>query len=348
MKIAKERSVVASYGIGVRARSQLRNTVETQRDLRVAFPIPAPSAQLQMEKIAQLSVQINQQSSSVQSALAYLQEVAELLDEFKRGLRDGANASSGAVVDENALSRLVVRLNRLLDDRSQRSGSSLDAQLNLKLDEPLRSRFTIKGLESMQAVQASGSETLLFNTGRYLPGPIAVVLDDDMPPKQLLYRINSALSRAGIHVQLAGADQLSFSADEVHWRKLKDQLSVQGEDKLFRKDGFTPIDSQKDNLLGAPLAVPKCGREETKRLISRLDKALQHISGVVDQLNRRQAESTEQLRHHESKDEQRWAHDVVGRLFQPPVRQNSPYSRVAEIVLSQAQLSQHGVVGVLG
>ena len=348
MKVAKERSVIASYDIGMRTRTQLRNTVATQRDPRAPIPVTAPSAQPQMEKIAQLSVQINQQSSSVQSALAYLQEVAELLDAFKRALRHGANASSGAALDEDAMSRLVTRLNRLLDDRSQRSGSSLDAQLNLKLDEPLRSRFTIKGLESLQAVQASGSETLLFNAGRYLPGPVAVVLDDEMPPMQLLHRSNSALSRAGMHVQLVGADQLSFSADEAHWRKIKDQLSVQGEDKLFRKDGFIPIDSQKDNLLGAPLAVPKGGREEIRQLISLLDKGLQHISGVVDQLNRRQAESREQLRHHESRDEKRWVHDVVGRLFEPPVHQDSPYSRVAQVVLSQAQLSQHAVVGVLG
>lgn len=348
MKVVKERSAIASYDIGMRTRTQLRDTAATQRDARAASPVAAAPAQHQLDKMGRLSLQINQQSSSIQSAQVYLHEVAEHLSVLKRELRRDVSVSAATTPNEEVISRLVTRLNSLLDDRSRMSDGSLDAQLNLKLDEPLRSRFSIKGLESLQAVQASGSETLLFNAGRYMPGPVAVVLDDDMSQSQLLHRMNSALAQAGLHAQLSGADQLSFSADEAHWRKLKGQLSIQGENKLFSKDGFTPIDSQKENLLGTPLAMPKGGREEARHLINTLDKGLQRISGVVEQLKLRQAEAREQLGRYESKDEKRWAHDFVGRLFDLHDHHESQYRRVAQVVLSQAHLSTHMVVGMLG
>ncbi|WMI97587.1 hypothetical protein RBU55_18675 [Pseudomonas chlororaphis subsp. aurantiaca] len=347
MKVVHERSTIASYDLGMRTQAQLREAAPQRRARNAQAVSTGPSAR-PSGKMADLSLQVNQQLSSVQSAHSYLTQVSEQLKDLKRDLGRSIGAAKSSTPDLGGLARSVTSLNKLLDNRSRLSAASLDAQLGLSLDEPLRSRFSIKGLETIPAVLASGSETLLFNAGRHMPGPIAVVLDDDMSAAQLLRRFNTSLAQAGLHAEVNENAQLRFSAAEPQWRKLKGQLSVQGEDKLFSKTGFTPVRSQEDNLLGEPLVVPQTYERTVLRcMLETVDNGLTQIKGVVEQLNMRQAQATGQLGRHENKDEQRWVHDFTARLFNSSPASTTDYSRVAQVVVCQANVSRKTVMGLL-
>lgn len=347
MNVVKERAASAAYDLGMRPRAPLPDA-EPQRRVRGARPVDTRPLPGQPGKMADASLQLNQQLSSVQSAHRYLTQVTEHLLGFKRDLGRSLQGASAGAASAESISRSVTRLNDLLDNRSRLSGASLDAQLSLSLDEPLRSRFVIKGLESLPAVQASGSETLLFNAGRTLSGPIAVVLDDNMSDGQLLRRFNISLAQVGLHAEVNDASQLHFSASESQWQKLKGQMSVQGEDKLFDKGRFSPLQIREENLLGAPLEVPQSGRAPLRQLFDTVDHGLRRINGVVEQLNVRQARARDQLGRQESPEEKRWAHDFAGRVFDTDGRHGAGFSRVAQVVLSQANLSRHRVSGLLG
>lgn len=348
MKVVNETSAIASYDLGMRTQAQLRDTAPQQR-ARNNRPEQVHSVPRQPGKMAGLRLQLNQQSSSIQAAHLYLTQVTEHLSSFKRNLGRSLNGSTKGNLDNETLTRSVKQLNELLENRSRLSAASVDAQLSLNLDQPLRSRFTIQGLESLNQIQASGSETLLFSAGRHMSGPIAVVLDDDMSDSQILRRFNTSLAQAGLHAEVIDKAQLRFSAAEAQWGKLRGQMSVQGEDKLFARGSYTPVQSKEDNLLGAPLIAPQsAGRTELRHLLDTVDKGLVRVNGVIEQLNQRQGHVKEQIGRHESQDEKRWAHDFAGRVFDHSKEQSNDYVRVAQLVQCQANVSRHRVVGLMG
>ncbi|CAG8863190.1 hypothetical protein PS627_00126 [Pseudomonas fluorescens] len=345
MHIRQERSALASYDIDRRPRAQPRDGAAQgpRSDTRAAL---ASSRPLQQGTLASQALELNQQQSSMQSAQVYLGRLATHLNDFKRDLGRALNGSASGAPDNASIARSVTQLNALLDSRARISGTGLDAHLDVNFDEPQRSRFSIKGLESLQGIQASGSETLLFNAGRHLPGPMAVVLDDGMSDAQTLRRFNVGLAPAGLHVEPDEGGRLQFSAVESRWNTLKGQLSVQGEDKLFAKGGFTPVVSQEDNLLGTPLPTPQEGRADLGALLDIANQGLQRINGVIDQLHQHQAQALDQLGRQESREEKRWAHDFVGRAF---ARDESPvqFKRVAQMVMAQSHVSRHTVLGLM-
>ena len=130
--------------------------------------------------------------------------------------------------------------------------------------------------------------------------------------------------------------------------KLKGHLSIQGEDKLFASGAFRALQTQQENLLGAPLSAQQGGRAERRQLLDTVDHGLQRISTVMEQINVRHTHASEQLGRHESQDEKRWAHDVAGRLFDPQRLDGNQYDRLAEVLLSQATVSRATVTGRLG
>ncbi|MHC8306813.1 hypothetical protein [Pseudomonas sp. PB3P13] len=345
MRITQERSAIASFDIDRRPRPQSREGSAQWRAPDV-HPAKAKKQAVQQGTLASRGLELNQQQSSIQLARVYLGRLATHLSELKRDLERALNGPAHTAPTNASIARSVTRLNEMLDSRSRLSGASLDAQLSVNFEEPQRSRFSIKGLESLQGIQASGSETLLFNAGRHLPGPMAVVLDDEMSDTQTLRRFNVGLAQAGLHVELGEDGAMRFSAPESRWNKLKGQISVQGEDKLFAKDGFTAIHSQEDNLLGTPLPVPEDGRIDFRPLLHIANQGLQRVNGVIEQLNQRQAHALDQLGRQENKEEKRWAHDFAGRVF---ARGESPaeFKRVAQMILAQSHISRHTVLGLM-
>ena len=309
----------------------------------------APSneqAQVQARgKSATFNLQLNQQLTSMQAADSYLGELAGRLGQLKLSLgRELSNAQAG---ERDGLKRELEQVRKLLAERGQRSGEALDASFKLRLNEPVRSRFSLEGLESVQDIQRSGRETLLFSAGRQLAEPAAVVLDDGMSTEQVLRRFNATLGQAGIRAELDSDGALKFSAPEADWQQLKGQLAVQGEGKLFAKGKSTRLKSQEEGLLAFPTEIRTDAFREQRQLLDSVVSALDRIGGLRDQLRHRQDDIRDFLDRHASEDEREWAHAFAGSMLDRMGRSATHYSAAAQTVVAQANLSRFAVVSLL-
>lgn len=295
-------------------------------------------------KSTSFNLQLNQQLSSMQAADSYLGEVASRLSQLKLSLsRELSNAQSS---ERTTLTRELDQVQQLLDERSQRSAQSLDASFKLRLNEPVRSRFSLEGLDSIATIQQAGKETLLFSAGRKLDEPLAVVLDEGLSEQQVLRRFNAGLGQAGIRAELEPSGALKFSARESDWQELKSELRVQGEGKLASKTQ-APVTSQDDQLLRLPEAAKLDNTRELRRALDQVVAALDKIGTLREQLSHRQEEIREFLARHAEQNEREWARDFAGEVFNLMQRSPNSYAAVTQTVVAQANISRSSVVSLL-
>ncbi|NLO80732.1 MAG: hypothetical protein GX093_10635 [Xanthomonadaceae bacterium] len=290
------------------------------------------------------SIQLNRQLSSMQLAESYLADLAGRLSQLKLSLSRLINSTEPE--DKAAAQQLLREAVALLRQRSERTGGALDARFRLSLNEPPRIRFTLQGLESIQAIQRSGAEILVFSGGRQLPEPLAVVLEDGLSEQQILRRFNTGLSQAGLRAELDENGRLLFSAREADWLALKDHLTVQGGGKLLPQER-TWLESWEEQLLHLPEALGDESAQELRRMLDQVLSALDQIALLREQLRRRQQEIREFLARHADDDEKARAESYAGRVFQVMNRRPSSYASVMQVVLAQANLSRYAVVSLL-
>ncbi|MCQ2049094.1 Uncharacterised protein [Stutzerimonas stutzeri] len=343
MKIGKQLPAVSAIGPQERRQALLPDTVSPRR-----APVPGDTAHAEAvnKKSTSFSLQLNQQLSSMQSAESYLNDLQGRLSQLKLALSreiSSPTANSGP----DAIRHAMQEVEQLLRERGQRSANSLDATLKLRLSEPVRSRFSLQGLDSLEAIRQSGRETLLFSGGRQLAEPVAVVLDDDMSDEQILRRFNGSLGQAGIRTELDDSGRLRFSARESDWLQLKDQLAVQGEDKLFGKGRFQRVQSHEEQLLRLPDDPALDSLRELRRMLDTVVAGLEKVGALREQLGQRQREIREFLAQQADVDEQQWAKDFSHSVFNLMQRSPSSYAAVTQTVVAQANLSRFAVVSLL-
>lgn len=345
MKIDKQLPVTTALDTRTRAQAQLPETPLAARRARESRSSDGQPVERLLDKGAGFNLQLNQQLSSMQSAEGYLSNVAEQLSSLKLSLsRQLSSAQTSG--ERDSITRSLQQLNSLLEQRAKDSGESLDASFKLRLNEPLRSRFSVQGLESIDAVQRSGKETLLFSAGRHLSEPVAVVLDDGMSHEQILRRFNTSLGQAGIRAELSQEGALKFSATEQVWQPLKEQLRVQGEDKLFAKAAVAVV-SQDDGLLNLPLALNQKSASELRQLLDSVVSALDRVNSLREQISQRQADVREFLARQESQDEKQWARNFASAVFSSNGHKSASYAVISQAVVAQSNLSRFAVVSLL-
>lgn len=329
--------------LDTQARRQVLGESAPQR-VRKAGPTAEPAQVQPRGKSASFNLQLNQQLTSMQAADSYLGGLASRLGQLKLSLsRELSNAQAG---EREGLKQELAEVRQLLAERSQRSAGALDATLRLRLNEPVRSRFSLAGLENMQAIQAAGKETLLFSAGRKLAEPLAVVLDEGLSEQQVLRRFNAGLGPAGIRAELEPGGALRFSARESDWQALKDELRVQGEGTLA---GMTaaPLASEEEHLLRLPEAARLDSARELRRALDQVVAALDKIGALREQLGNRQEEIREFLARHAEQNEREWARDFAGEVFNLMQRSPNSYAAVTQTVVAQANISRTSVVSLL-
>jgi hypothetical protein len=344
MKIGKPLPAVSAINPHERRQALLADVPTPSRRL----PVPGDTAHAEVanKKSTSFSLQLNQQLSSMQSAESYLNDLHGRLSQLKLSLsREISSPTSSSGPD--AIRHAMQEVEQLLRERSKRSANSLDATLKLRLSEPVRSRFSLQGLESLEAIRQSGRETLLFSGGRQLAEPVAVVLDDDMSDEQILRRFNGSLGQSGIRAELDDSGRLRFSARESDWQQLKDQLAVQGEDKLFAKGRFQRLPSQEEQLLKFPEEPALDSLRELRRMLDTVVAGLEKVGALREQLGQRQREIREFLAQQADVDEQRWAKDFSHSVFNLMQRSPSSYAAVTQTVVAQANISRFAVVSLL-
>lgn len=341
MKIGRQLPGVTAINPQER-REALRNVPAPSR---TALPSETPPAEATPSKSTSFSLQLNQQLSSMQSADNYLGDLQSRLSQLKLSL--SRQISSPPPNGEEVIQQALKEVDTLLKERSKRSANSLDANFKLRLTEPVRSRFSLQGLESLEKIRQSGSETLLFSGGRQLAEPVAVVLDEGMSDEQILRRFNGSLGQAGIRAELDDNGELRFSARENDWQQLKPQLAVQGEGKLFAKGKYVHLPSQDEQLLSLPEALQLDSFRELRRLLDSVVAGLDRINALREQLNHRQQEIREFLARQAHADEKQWAMDFSRSVFNLMQRSPSSYAAVTQTVVAQATISRFAVVSLL-
>ncbi|WP_301357982.1 hypothetical protein [Stutzerimonas nitrititolerans] len=343
MKIGKSLPGVTVINPQERREALLRNA---PAPLRTGVPNETlPSEPATTSKSTSFSLQLNQQLSSMQSADSYLGDLQTRLSQLKLAL--SRQISSPPPNGEEAIGQAVQQVDALLEERTKRSANSLDANFRLRLNEPVRSRFSLQGLESLEQIRQSGRETLLFSGGRQLAEPVAVVLDDEMSDEQILRRFNGSLGQAGIRAELDQNGQLKFSAREGDWQMLKTQLAVQGEGKLFAKGKYLHLPSQDEQLLSFPDDLQLDSFRELRRLLDSVVAGLDKITALREQMSNRQQEIREFLARQAHADEKQWAMDFSRSVFNLMQRSPSSYAAVTQTVVAQATISRFAVVSLL-
>ncbi|KIL03544.1 hypothetical protein QX25_16405 [Stutzerimonas stutzeri] len=304
------------------------------------------TAEARARKSTSFSLQLNQQLSSMQSAENYLADLHGRLSQLKLSLgRELGAATPGSGAE--AIGEQLEAVGTLLGQRRERSAEALDADFRLRLNEPVRSRFTLAGLSSPEAIRESGAETLVFRAGRQLAEPVAVVLDEAMSDEQILRRFNASLGQAGIRAELDDDGQLRFSARESLWDALKGELAVRGEGKLFAGERFQRVDSHQEQLLELPAEPALDSFNELRQVLDKVVAALDRIANLRDQLGQRQKEIREFLARQADRDEKQWALDFSRSVFNLMQRSPSSYAAVTQTVAAQATLSRFTVVSLL-
>lgn len=347
MKIDKQTAVSSALEANSQAYSRSRLHPAPQRN-QTARAVEGNAAEARPATRASgnggFNLQLNQQLSSMQAADRYLGDLAENLSSLKLSI--SRQLSSPVSNEREAIGKGLQQVNSLLDERSRRTGQSLDANFNLRLNEPLRSRFSLPGLESLENIKRSGKETLVFTGGRALQEPLAVVLDEGMSDEQVLRNLNAGLGSAGIRAELDAQGALKFSMPENDWQVLKNQLRVKGEGKLFSAN-TSQIQPREDGLLGFDPAQAQESARELRQLLDSVIAALDRISGLRQQLSQRQDDVREFLARQESQDEKQWALNFARAVFNINGRKASSYAVVSQTVIAQAQLTRFAVVSLL-
>lgn len=347
MKVEKQLPVVTSLDTQER-RAPVLPDASTARPRKAERKAPSEAVTVERprSKGTGFNLQLNQQLSSMQSAEKYLDDLTSRLRQLKLTLSRELSAAQGTV-DRDSLKQAMQQVNRLLGERSQRTAGTLDGNFKLRLAEPVRTRFSIDGLDSLQSVQQSGKETLLFNAGRQSSEPIAVVMEEGMSAEQLLRRFNATLGQIGIRAEADAGGELKFSAREDDWQNLRGQLSVKGEGKLFATERYEPVQTHEESLLSFPDEIGADTYRELRRVLDSVVAALDRVGAIRDQLSHRQQEIRDFLARQTEADESQWARDYAGQVFNLMQRSPSSYASVTQTVVAQANISRYSVVSLL-
>lgn len=290
------------------------------------------------------NLQLNQQLSALQASDQYLQQLNAALGEVKLGLgRHLAGAITPA--EREASLRHLAEAQRLIEARSKATGGSLDANLRLRLTEPARSRVQIDALENLAAVQAAGSETLLFSAGRHFQEPLAITLTEGSSASEILKRFNAALGSESIRVELADDGALFFTMPEERWQTLNGQLRLRGDGKLASKDGAL-VTAREQSALNLPATLPTQTQAQ-RQLLDQVVSTSGQISALRETINQRQRDVQSFLAEQPHKDDGQWAEFFIARVNQLSTDKAQDFALLGQLVGAQSHISRATVVSLL-
>ncbi|KFK95340.1 MULTISPECIES: hypothetical protein [unclassified Serratia (in: enterobacteria)] len=225
---------------------------------------PFPEAALISTRPLRYNVQLNRQITAVQQADNYLAETeSQLLQLRHTGLRGDKTAKT-------------VKLQRLLDQRTELSGGTVDRHFNVTLEKKTQVNFGLAISE--QLIENPQGETLIFALGGNKRELTAVVLPEEGSPRQVLAQLNVGLGRMGIHARQDSVGQVIFSVDESRWGRVSQHLSVRGEGRNFPADSFTLLAAQPEQAQDEGLARIAARSDNPRDTTLQMQNALERIT----------------------------------------------------------------------
>ncbi|PKH25415.1 hypothetical protein CIG19_06180 [Enterobacterales bacterium CwR94] len=217
------------------------------------------------------NVQLNKQLTQVQQAEHYLQGTEKLVLQLSSAITKRAG--------DTTIGQQAQQLNKWLDQRPERSGGTVDRQLQVNLEGKSRVSFTLRDGDAL--LKSRASEVLTFSLAGNKRDVSAASLDADSSPRQNLVRLNQALGKWGIHGALQQGPQgqnVAFEVDEQRWSRVSQHLSVQGNGQRYPEGQFYPVKPQASGALQDDIAALAKDPARAERVLPQLESALTTLS----------------------------------------------------------------------
>lgn len=228
----------ASSGVAGSSRASATRPVTAVGGPNVAMPgraVGAVGSPLR-ERQQGSDARFNRQVTGTQLSLDYLGRAGEQLRELRVVL---AEQVARPRVDTSPIQQRIRQFDAIWRARAQRTGGTLDAQLNFNPNGGARQVFTVRGL-TMEAMRQGTSETLTFAAlGRSLPAG-SVAIEPGLADEEIVRRFDRALAPSGIRARLE-AGELTFSVPEVSWPAVRDTLAIKGDGRRFPTGQFSQV-----------------------------------------------------------------------------------------------------------
>ncbi|NML63301.1 hypothetical protein HHL21_19860 [Massilia sp. RP-1-19] len=136
---------------------------------------------------------------------------------------------SNLQADERQIEAQLRELANTLDRRRKSAGDKLNAQLNYSSASATQ-RFSMRGM-TLSSLKASGPQMMSFSLGGSNQA-LTVNIERGMSDEEIIQRFDRALAPANVRVSSDANGKLVFTAPEVHWPALRDNLSILGRGRV--------------------------------------------------------------------------------------------------------------------
>lgn len=233
---------------------------------------PAAAAPLR-RGLPGLDTRLQGDVASAQQAIDFLQEVAAQLQALKGEL---SAKISNLQADEQQIEAQLRQLASTLTRRRQSGGDKLDAALQYSSASATQ-KFSMRGM-TLDALRAGPARVISFsvsNSGQ----PLSVSLEPGLSDEQIVQRFDRALQPASIRASSDANGQMIFSAPEVDWPALRENMVILGSGRVVTQ------------AEGAALVPQRWGTESTEAL----RQSLQEVVRALAQVRRSQDAATLEL-----------------------------------------------------
>lgn len=337
--------------------SSLDSTRSNARRNAASSAVPAPATDTRETALAvpepavargpaangwRYSSQLNEQLTSAQRALSFVDGLAGQLEQLKTDLSQQLTQRR---IDRDGLEAEVATFSKALSQRHEQSGGSVDGHLRFHLAGDARQNFTVRGME-LEALRSGSPETLALFSGERGTAAMSVSVGGEISEDDIMRRLNRALAPSGIRPSVNDDGQLSFSVDEADWPAIRDRLSVRGGGIRFPS--------------GQPQRVKTVA--EAERLSTgdwqvsdhaNVRQTLQRVVGALSQLHQARGaiasaidEARGSIERLSRMDEQNWAEEFVAD-FNARLNQSGDYRSFLDVIPALLGLSRYRVVSLL-
>ncbi|PRP69860.1 hypothetical protein BUE93_14340 [Chromobacterium amazonense] len=286
------------------------------------------------------STQLNEQLTSAQCALDYVEDMLSQLQGFKDSLSQQLTQRR---LDTEGLNAQRDALGQAWQRRRNDSAGSLDSQLRLSLGAPARQRFAARGLD-LDSLTSGAPEMLVFSVGG--GAPAAVRVGEGIRRDEALRGLNQALGPAGVRCELDDYGRLGFSCSERDWDSLQGALTVRGGGVRFPGGVPQPLALEAE----APAIDPSRWRtddhaqvrlalQDVLRAIARLQQTHSAIDGAI-------AEARQSISQLSRTEEQSWASGFVSD-FNARLNQTADFNHLQQLVPALLGISRYRVLALL-
>ncbi len=288
------------------------------------------------------TAELNDKLTRFQQADAYVEVLAGQLENLKADLSQQLTQRR---VNPEAVAESVAGVAREWQQRSRKSGGSIDDQLTLATRSGARQAFRIRGLD-MATLAASGGETLTFFTGMSGMPPLPVTIPAGADAREILARFNQSLSRAGIQASQDEEGRLSFDIAEEGFAALQDQLSLRGSGNVFPAGQPNRVRLDADRPALEPARWEVADHAAIRRTLREVIDALDRVTQVRQSIRRALAQTDAAIAQLARPDEDVWAKGFATD-FAGALNQQDNYSALASVVPALMGISRYRVVSLL-